>query len=124
MSALRTHQVDPKRTFRLDPGTEGLLQMRTFRPPGRQGARDRRRLGLPIGAAHLPHEPRSFGRDHSPFPRGRTRGVYDRLIANGYHRYGNIATRAGDGYYGWPEASTTFPRHSCSSCARAESGSF
>src|SRR6516225_6796555 len=34
----------------------------------------------------------------------RTRGVYDRLIGQGYHEYGNIATRTGDGYYGWADA--------------------
>ncbi len=31
----------------------------------------------------------------------RTRGVYDRLIAAGYHEYGNIVTKSADGYYGW-----------------------
>ena len=35
---------------------------------------------------------------------GRTRGVYDRLIAKGYHEYGNIVTKSGDGYYGWEDA--------------------
>ncbi len=34
----------------------------------------------------------------------RTRGVYDRLIAAGYREYSDIATRSGDGYYGWAEA--------------------
>src|SRR5579863_8406424 len=34
----------------------------------------------------------------------RTRGVYDRLIGAGYREYSDIATRSGDGYYGWPEA--------------------
>ena len=34
----------------------------------------------------------------------RTRGVYDRLIAAGYHEYGNIVTKSADGYYGWEEA--------------------
>jgi protein-L-isoaspartate(D-aspartate) O-methyltransferase len=34
----------------------------------------------------------------------RTRGVYDRLIGAGYHEYGNIVTRSGDGYYGWEDA--------------------
>ena len=34
----------------------------------------------------------------------RTRGVYDRLIAAGYHEYADIATRSADGYYGWAEA--------------------
>ncbi len=34
----------------------------------------------------------------------RTRGVYDRLIADGYTEYSNIATRSADGYYGWQEA--------------------
>jgi protein-L-isoaspartate(D-aspartate) O-methyltransferase len=33
----------------------------------------------------------------------RTRGVYDRLIAAGYHEYGNIVTKSADGYYGWEE---------------------
>ena len=28
----------------------------------------------------------------------RTRGVYDRLIAAGYHEYGNIVTKSADGY--------------------------
>jgi protein-L-isoaspartate(D-aspartate) O-methyltransferase len=31
----------------------------------------------------------------------RTRGVYDRLIAAGYHEYGNIVTKSADGYFGW-----------------------
>jgi protein-L-isoaspartate(D-aspartate) O-methyltransferase len=31
----------------------------------------------------------------------RTRGVYDRLIGKGYREYAAIATRSGDGYYGW-----------------------
>ncbi len=48
------------------------------------------------------------GRVHSieiiPELAGRTRGVYDRLIANGYHEYGNIVTKSGDGYYGWEDA--------------------
>ena len=39
------------------------------------------------------------GRVHSieiiPELAGRTRGVYDRLIAKGYHEYGNIVTRSG-----------------------------
>jgi protein-L-isoaspartate(D-aspartate) O-methyltransferase len=35
---------------------------------------------------------------------GRTRGVYDRLIGAGYHEYGNIVTKSGDGYFGWEEA--------------------
>jgi protein-L-isoaspartate(D-aspartate) O-methyltransferase len=34
----------------------------------------------------------------------RTRGVYDRLIAKGYEEYATIATKGGDGYYGWPDA--------------------
>jgi protein-L-isoaspartate(D-aspartate) O-methyltransferase len=34
----------------------------------------------------------------------RTRGVYDRLIGAGYREYAEIATRSGDGYYGWSEA--------------------
>jgi len=34
----------------------------------------------------------------------RTRGVYDRLIGQGYHEYGNIVTKSGDGYYGWEDA--------------------
>ncbi len=34
----------------------------------------------------------------------RSRGVYDRLIAKGYGEYSAIATRSGDGYYGWEEA--------------------
>jgi protein-L-isoaspartate(D-aspartate) O-methyltransferase len=34
----------------------------------------------------------------------RTRGVYDRLIARGYREYADIATRTGDGYYGWEDA--------------------
>src|SRR5271157_5968590 len=35
---------------------------------------------------------------------GRTRGVYDRLIGAGYREYADIATRSGDGYFGWAEA--------------------
>ncbi len=34
----------------------------------------------------------------------RTRGVYDVLIGKGYSEYAAIATRQGDGYYGWAEA--------------------
>jgi protein-L-isoaspartate(D-aspartate) O-methyltransferase len=34
----------------------------------------------------------------------RTRGVYDRLIGKGYREYAAIATRSGDGYFGWPDA--------------------
>ena len=34
----------------------------------------------------------------------RTRGVYDRLIGEGYSEYAAIATRSADGYYGWEEA--------------------
>jgi protein-L-isoaspartate(D-aspartate) O-methyltransferase len=34
----------------------------------------------------------------------RTRGVYDRLIAKGYHEYSAITTKKGDGYYGWEDA--------------------
>jgi protein-L-isoaspartate(D-aspartate) O-methyltransferase len=34
----------------------------------------------------------------------RTRGVYDRLIGEGYREYAAIATRSADGYYGWEEA--------------------
>jgi protein-L-isoaspartate(D-aspartate) O-methyltransferase len=34
----------------------------------------------------------------------RTRGVYDRLIGAGYREYAAIATRGGDGYYGWEDA--------------------
>jgi protein-L-isoaspartate(D-aspartate) O-methyltransferase len=33
----------------------------------------------------------------------RTRGVYDALIAKGYREYADIATRSGDGYYGWED---------------------
>jgi protein-L-isoaspartate(D-aspartate) O-methyltransferase len=35
---------------------------------------------------------------------GRTRGVYDRLIGEGYREYSAIATQSGDGYYGWEGA--------------------
>jgi protein-L-isoaspartate(D-aspartate) O-methyltransferase len=34
----------------------------------------------------------------------RTRGIYDALIGKGYREYAAIATRQGDGYYGWAEA--------------------
>jgi len=34
----------------------------------------------------------------------RTRGVYDGLIGKGYREYAAIATRTGDGYYGWEDA--------------------
>ena len=34
----------------------------------------------------------------------RTRGVYDRLIREGYGEYAAVATRSADGYYGWEEA--------------------
>ena len=48
--------------------------------------------------------PRVYSIEIIPELAGRTRGVYDRLIGKGYHEYGNISTRTGDGYYGWPEA--------------------
>jgi protein-L-isoaspartate(D-aspartate) O-methyltransferase len=48
------------------------------------------------------------GRVHSieiiPELATRTRGVYDRLIGAGYREYAAIATRSGDGYYGWEDA--------------------
>jgi protein-L-isoaspartate(D-aspartate) O-methyltransferase len=34
----------------------------------------------------------------------RTRGIYDALIARGYHEYANISTRSADGYNGWEDA--------------------
>jgi protein-L-isoaspartate(D-aspartate) O-methyltransferase len=34
----------------------------------------------------------------------RTRGLYDRLIGAGYREYADIATRSGDGYFGWQQA--------------------
>ncbi|MBV8567391.1 MAG: protein-L-isoaspartate O-methyltransferase [Methylobacteriaceae bacterium] len=34
----------------------------------------------------------------------RTRGIYDGLIGRGYREYAAIATRSGDGYYGWEGA--------------------
>jgi len=34
----------------------------------------------------------------------RTRSIYGSLIAKGYREYAAIATRSGDGYYGWAEA--------------------
>ena len=33
----------------------------------------------------------------------RTRGVYDRLIADGYGEFSAISTATGDGYYGWTD---------------------
>jgi protein-L-isoaspartate(D-aspartate) O-methyltransferase len=39
----------------------------------------------------------------------RTRGVYDELIGKGYGEYADIATRSGDGYYGW-EAAAPFDK--------------
>jgi protein-L-isoaspartate(D-aspartate) O-methyltransferase len=33
----------------------------------------------------------------------RTRGLYDKLIANGYTEYRAIASKNADGYYGWEE---------------------
>jgi protein-L-isoaspartate(D-aspartate) O-methyltransferase len=39
----------------------------------------------------------------------RTRGVYDGLIGKGYREYADIATRSGDGYYGW-EAAAPFDK--------------
>jgi protein-L-isoaspartate(D-aspartate) O-methyltransferase len=39
----------------------------------------------------------------------RTRGVYDRLIANGYSEYQAITSKNADGYYGW-EAEAPFDR--------------
>lgn len=34
----------------------------------------------------------------------RTRAIYDALIDRGYREYADIATRSGDGYYGWLDA--------------------
>ena len=48
--------------------------------------------------------PRVYSIEIIPELAQRTRGVYDRLIAKGYREYADIATRSGDGYYGWPEA--------------------
>ena len=39
----------------------------------------------------------------------RTRGIYDGLIGKGYREYADIATRSGDGYYGW-EAAAPFDK--------------
>lgn len=33
----------------------------------------------------------------------RTRGIYDKLISNGYTEYKSITTENADGYYGWAE---------------------
>ena len=61
--------------------------------------------------AYPPMEPRSAFIDWMQVHRGedprflaeRTRGVYDRLIAEGYGEYRAIRTRNADGYYGWKE---------------------
>ena len=39
----------------------------------------------------------------------RTRATYDALIGKGYREYADIATRSGDGYYGW-EAAAPFDK--------------
>ena len=48
--------------------------------------------------------PRVYSIEIIPELASRTRGVYDRLIGKGYREYSDIATRSGDGYYGWAEA--------------------
>jgi protein-L-isoaspartate(D-aspartate) O-methyltransferase len=48
--------------------------------------------------------PRVYSIEIIPELAARTRGVYDRLIGQGYKEYANIATRSADGYYGWQEA--------------------
>jgi protein-L-isoaspartate(D-aspartate) O-methyltransferase len=48
--------------------------------------------------------PRVYSIEIIPELASRTRGVYDRLIGEGYREYSDIATRSGDGYYGWAEA--------------------
>ena len=47
------------------PGTMGRMTSALDIRPQRQGARDRHRLGLPVGPAHLSHAARPFDRDHS-----------------------------------------------------------
>ncbi len=47
--------------------------------------------------------PRVYSIEIIPELAARTRGVYDRLIAAGYHEYGNIVTKSGDGYFGWED---------------------
>jgi protein-L-isoaspartate(D-aspartate) O-methyltransferase len=48
--------------------------------------------------------PRVYSIEIIPELAARTRGVYDRLIGEGYREYSDIATRSADGYYGWAEA--------------------
>ena len=48
--------------------------------------------------------PRVYSIEIIPELASRTRGVYDRLIGKGYREYSDVATRSGDGYYGWAEA--------------------
>ena len=48
--------------------------------------------------------PRVYSIEIIPELAARTRGVYDRLIGQGYREYSDIATRSADGYYGWAEA--------------------
>ncbi len=48
--------------------------------------------------------PRVYSIEIIPELASRTRGVYDRLIGQGYREYSDIATRSADGYYGWAEA--------------------
>ena len=48
--------------------------------------------------------PRVYSIEIIPELAARARGVYDRLIGKGYREYSDIATRSGDGYYGWAEA--------------------
>jgi protein-L-isoaspartate(D-aspartate) O-methyltransferase len=50
--------------------------------------------------------PRVYSIEIIPELASRTRGVYDRLIGEGYREYADIATRSGDGYYGWAEAAS------------------
>ena len=68
---------------------------------GRQGARDRHRLGLsnrPI-CANLTDKCWSI-EIIRPLAE-RTRRIYDALIARGYDEYASITSKNADGYYGW-----------------------
>ena len=70
---------------------------------GRQGARDRHRSGYQ--SAYLSNlTPNVWSIEIIPRAGGRTRALYDALIARGYSEYRAIRTRNADGYYGWAEA--------------------
>ncbi len=104
---------------------DGPHDQRARYSPKRQGARDRHRLGLPVGAAHLSYASRPFDRDHSRARRAHPRRLRpaDRRGLSRIFRHHDpkraTAITAGkrprrSTRSSSPAASTTFRRRSCS----------